>query len=155
MTLTTSTMTREQRKSVALELFKRFDEGGNFLELLADDAVVHFPKWGLAHGKDEIGRLFGDVAALFTELRHHPEYMNFVIDDDMVVVEGITSGTTADGTPWQGIFSHAGRFVDVLEIRDHKIHRLFIYLDPDFAGDDTDRYPWLATAAPQTVAAAH
>jgi hypothetical protein len=32
----------------------------------------------------------------------------------------------------------------VFEIRDGKIQRCFIYLDPDYAGRDTGRYPWLA-----------
>jgi hypothetical protein len=30
------------------------------------------------------------------------------------------------------------------EIRDFLIQRCFIYLDPDYAGRDTDRYPWLS-----------
>ncbi len=29
------------------------------------------------------------------------------------------------------------------QIRDWKIQRCFIYLDPDYAGKDTQRYPWL------------
>ena len=33
---------------------------------------------------------------------------------------------------------------DVFEIHDWKIQRCFIYLDPDYAGKDTKRYPWLA-----------
>jgi hypothetical protein len=31
-----------------------------------------------------------------------------------------------------------------LEVRDWKIQRCFIYLDPDYAGHDTARYPWLS-----------
>jgi hypothetical protein len=31
----------------------------------------------------------------------------------------------------------------VFEIRDWQIQRCFIYLDPDYAGKDTARYPWL------------
>ncbi|WP_280784706.1 nuclear transport factor 2 family protein [Rhodococcus opacus] len=137
-------MTREQRKSVALELFKRFDTGSDFLELFDDHATAYFPKWGVANGKSEISRMFGEISVLFTEFRHFPEYTNFVVEDDLVVAEGITYGTTADGTPWRPGLTHAGRFVDIMEIRDHKIHRLFTYVDPDFAGADTTRYPWLA-----------
>jgi hypothetical protein len=37
----------------------------------------------------------------------------------------------------------AGRWCDVFEIRDFKIHRLVIYLDPDYANRDVGRYPWL------------
>ena len=39
----------------------------------------------------------------------------------------------------------AGRWCDVFEIRDFLIQRVFIYLDPDYAGKDTERYPWLTT----------
>jgi hypothetical protein len=46
----------------------------------------------------------------------------------------------ARGRPGPG----AGRWCDVFEIRDFLIQRVFIYLDPDYAGTDTDRYPWLA-----------
>jgi hypothetical protein len=67
MALTTQSMTAEQRKSVALEYLKAFDNGGvtstggSILDLFADDAQVYFPKWGLATGRDKIGKLFGDV----------------------------------------------------------------------------------------------
>ena len=67
MSLAHDVMTDEQRKSVALEYLKAFDNGGvtssgeSILELFAPDAQVYFPKWGIANGKQEIGRLFGDV----------------------------------------------------------------------------------------------
>jgi hypothetical protein len=67
--LTTNVMTDEQRKSVALEYLKAFDNGGvtstgeSILDLFADDAQVFFPKWGLANGKAEIGELFSEVGA--------------------------------------------------------------------------------------------
>ena len=57
MAITRQTMTDEQRKSVALEYLKAFDNkgvtssGGSILDLFADDAQVFFPKWGLATGK--------------------------------------------------------------------------------------------------------
>ena len=47
--------------------------------------------------------------------------------------------------PRAGVPEHgAGRWCDVFEIRDWKIQRCFIYLDPDYAGGDNARYPWLA-----------
>ena len=63
MALTTQTMTDEQRKSVAIEYLKAFDNGGvtstggSILDLFADDAQVYFPKWGLANGKEQIGQM--------------------------------------------------------------------------------------------------
>ena len=63
MALTTQTMTDEQRKSVAIEYLKAFDnggvtsDGGSILDLFAEDAQVYFPKWGLANGKEQIGQM--------------------------------------------------------------------------------------------------
>lgn len=80
--LTRETMTDEQRKSVALEYLKAFDNGGvtstgdGILDLFADDAQVYFPKWGLATGKEEIGRLFGDVGATIKQIEHHYSHFN-------------------------------------------------------------------------------
>ena len=56
MALTKQTMTNEQRKSVASEYLKAFDnggvtsDGGSILDLFASDAEVYFPKWGVARG---------------------------------------------------------------------------------------------------------
>jgi hypothetical protein len=90
MAVTMQTMTDEQRKSVALEYLKAFDNagvtstGGSILDLFADDAQVYFPKWGLVTGKEQIGQLFTDAGGTLKSITH------------------------------------------------------------DYAGRDTDRYPWLA-----------
>ena len=147
MAVSTQQMTPEQMKSVVIEYFKRFDRGGDVLALFADDADVYFPKWGVARGRDEIGRCFGDVSQLFSSILHHPEYLKMVVQQDLVVAEGITSGVSADGVSWRAGVTHAGRFVDMFEIRDFHIQRCFIYLDPDYSGADTDRYPWLRQPA--------
>jgi hypothetical protein len=150
--LTNSVMTDEQRKSVALEYLKAFDNGGttstggSILDLFADDAQVYFPKWGLANGKEEIGRMFGDVGATLVSITHHYSHFNWIFSGgDVVVCEGTSHGEHRDG-PWRAGLPEwqAGRWCDVFEIRDWKIQRCFIYLDPDYAGKDTVRYPWLA-----------
>jgi hypothetical protein len=63
----------------------------------------------------------------------------------VVVCEGTSHGEHRDG-PWRAGVPEwaAGRWCDVFEIRDFLIQRVFIYLDPDYAGKDTERYPWLA-----------
>lgn len=151
MALTTKTMTDEQRKSVALEYLKAFDNGGvtstgaSILDLFADDAQVFFPKWGLADGKAEIGRLFGEVGGTLKSIKHHYASFNWIFSgSDTVVVEGASHGEHSDG-PWRAGVPEwgAGRWCDVFEIRDWLIQRVFIYLDPDYAGKDTTRYPWL------------
>lgn len=150
--LTRSTMTNEQRKSVILEYLKAFDRGGkntdgsSILDLFADDAQVYFPKWGIATGKKEIGKLFGDIGGTLKSIRHDYSSFNWIFSgSDMVVCEGTSSGMHRNG-PWRAGVPEwgAGRWCDVFEIRDWKIVRVFIYLDPDYAGKDTARYPWLA-----------
>lgn len=116
MTVTTGTMTDEQRKSVALEYFKRLDRGEDFFDLFADDAQVYFPKWGVAEGKAEIEKLFTGMGSTLSSIKHHYEYFNYVIGDDVVVVEGTSHGATAEATEWRGGVTHAGRFCDVFEI---------------------------------------
>ena len=143
MTVTQQTMTEEQRKSVALEYLKRIDRGENFFDLFADDAQVYLPKWGLANGRQEFEKLFADLASILKSIRHDYAYFNYILQGDYVVVEGTSYGTTADGAEWRAGVTHAGRWCDVFEIRDFLIQRCFIYLDPDYAGADTARYPWL------------
>jgi hypothetical protein len=150
MAVARETMTDEQRKSVALEYLKAFDKagvtssGGSILDLFADDAQVYFPKWGVATGKEQIGRMFGDVGTTITSILHDYATFNFVMTGtDVFAVEGTSAGEHRDG-PWRAGLSHAGRWCDVFEIRDFLIQRCFIYLDPDYAGKDTERYPWLS-----------
>jgi hypothetical protein len=146
---TTQTMTDEQRKSLALEYLKAFDNagttstGGSILDLFTDDAQVYFPKWGVATGKAQIGQMFGDVGATIKSILHDYADFNWVMTgSDTFAVEGTSAGEHRDG-PWMAGVSHAGRWCDIFEIRDSLIRRCFIYLDPDYAGRDTDRYPWL------------
>jgi hypothetical protein len=142
VTLTTGTMTDEQRISVAKGLL-RLDTGGDTLELFADDALYYFPKRGLMRGKPEISEFFGQLGTMFRSIEHHASYFNTVVQGDLVVIEGTSNGVTADGVEWRAHQTHAGAWCDVFEIRDFKIHRLATYLDPDYAGADTARYPWL------------
>src|SRR6476660_9675329 len=84
MALTKQTMTDEQRKSVAIEYLRAFDNGGvtstggSILDLFADDAQVYFPKWGLANGKEQIGKCFGDVGGTLKSITHHFSHFNWI-----------------------------------------------------------------------------
>src|SRR3974390_2660604 len=151
MALARQVMTDEQRKSVAVEYLKAFDNGGvtssgaSILDLFASDAQVYFPKWGLATGREQIAKLFGEVGATIKSITHHYSHFNWIFSgSDLLVCEGTSHGEHGDG-PWRAGTPEwaAGRWCDVFEIRDWLIQRCFIYLDPDYAGKDTARYPWL------------
>ena len=150
MAVAVQTMTDEQRKSVALEYLKAFDNGGvtstggSILDLFAEDAQVYFPKWGVANGKAAIGECFGAVGGKLKSIRHDYANFNWVMSGtDTFVCEGTSFGEHEDGA-WRAGVTHAGRWCDVFEVRDFLIQRCFIYLDPDYAGKDTERYPWLS-----------
>jgi len=142
-------MTDEQRKSVALEYLKAFDNkgqtsnGGSIIDLFADDAQVFFPKWGLATGKKQIQQLFNDFGGGIKSILHDYATFNWIMTDtDVFAVEGTSHGEHKHGQ-WRAGVTHAGRWCDVFEVRDFLIQRCFIYLDPDYAGKDTAQYPWL------------
>ena len=150
MAVAVQTMTDEQRKSVALEYLKAFDNGGvtstggSILDLFAEDAQVYFPKWGVATGKAQIGEMFGAVGGRLKAIRHDYASFNWIMTGtDTFACEGTSYGEHEDGE-WRAGVTHAGRWCDVFEVRDFLIQRCFIYLDPDYAGADTDRYPWLS-----------
>ena len=150
MAATTEPMTDEDRKALVVQYLKAFDragvteDGGSILDLFAEDAQVYFPKWGVANGKAQIGEMFGSVGGRLKAIRH--DYANFnwiMTHTDTFACEGTSYGEHDDGA-WRAGVTHAGRWCDVFEVRDFLIQRCFIYLDPDYAGLDTDRYPWLS-----------
>ncbi|MFI1036012.1 nuclear transport factor 2 family protein [Streptomyces sp. NPDC020951] len=143
MTLATGAMTDEQRVAVAKEFLLRLDTGGDALELLDDDVLYYFPKRGQIRGKKDLIEFLGQFGTYVAAIEHDAAHFNTIVQGDMVVVEGTSHGVTSDGVEWHGGVTHGGSWCDVFEIRDFRIHRLATYLDPDYAGADTARYPWL------------
>lgn len=141
--MTSTVMTDEERKGIALEYLKRLDRGDDFFELFDEHVQFFFPKIGLTNGIEQLKAAFANIGSLLGGIAHDYAYFNYVVAGDTVVVEGTSSGTTADGVEFRAGVTHAGRWCDVFEIRDGRIQRLFVYLDPDYAGADTERYPWL------------
>ena len=141
--MTTTEIQSGADRAVADAYFKRMDAGQDFLDLFAEDAYVYFPKHTPARGIDEVRQLFADIFVLFKSVVHEVAYFNYITQGDRLVVEGTTHGVLADGTTWRATEGLGGRFCNVFEIRDGKIQRLHIYLDPDYGDADVARYPWL------------
>jgi ketosteroid isomerase-like protein len=144
--------TEEARKAVATSYLKALDAGGvspttglGLFDHFAEDAEVYFPKWGIARGKAEIIRMFTDIGGTLRGITHHYDgFTWYMTGTDRFAVEGTSHGEHRDG-PWMADEPGwgAGRWCDCFEVVNGKIKRLYIYLDPDYAGKDTDRYSWI------------
>jgi ketosteroid isomerase-like protein len=143
----------EARKAVARSYLMSLDAGGvspetgiALFDHFAEDAEVFFPKWGVARGRAEVERLFGDVGGTLRSIAHdYDAFTWYMTGTESFAVEGTSRGEHRDGT-WDastGPGWAAGRFCDCFTVRDGLIHRLYIYLDPDYAGGDTARYGWI------------
>ena len=128
------------RAELIKEYFRRMDAGSPaILDLVADDAEIGFPKYGIGRGKEAFGELwsgFGDIVGIEHILT------NIIQAGDFVVVEGLTNGRAADGRTWTGGSTPGGRFCNVFEFRGDLVVRVHVYLDPDYFGDDAARFRW-------------
>ncbi len=140
------------RKAVAESYLKSLDAGGvspttglGLFDHFTDDAEVFFPKWGVARGKEEVIQMFSDVGGTLKAIKHHYDGFTWhMTGTDSFAVEGTSEGQHRDG-PWVAGQPKwgAGSFCDCFTLRDGRIARLYIYLDPDYAGKDTARYGWI------------
>ena len=144
----------DARKAVAESYLKALDAGGvspttglGLFDHFTDDAEVYFPKWGVAKGKEAVVQMFSDVGGTLKGITHHYDgFTWYMTGTDSFSVEGTSEGEHRDGTWVAGTPDWgAGRFCDCFTVRDGKISRLYIYLDPDYAGKDTGRYDWITT----------
>ena len=152
-TVSAQSVTDDDRKAVAESYLKALDAGGvspttglGLFDHFAEDAEVYFPKWGVAKGKAEITQMFTDIGGTLKGIKHHYDGFNwYMTGGDRFTVEGTSEGEHRDG-PWMADQPKwgAGRWCDCFEVTNGKITRLFIYLDPDYAGKDTARYGWIS-----------
>ena len=76
---------------------------------------MYFPKWGIAEGKAEIGKLFGEVGGTLTSIKHDYASFNWIFSgSDTIVAEETSYGEHQDG-PWRADVPDwgAGRWCDV------------------------------------------
>lgn len=138
------TQHRSRQVAVVLEYFRRIDAGEFAAELFAQQFQFYFPKFGVGHGTAEFMEMAGGLMiTTVKQAEHDLERLIFIEQGNKVAVEGTTKGTALDGTVWHGGRTAGGRFCSIFSFdADGLIDRMHIYLDPDYAGRDQDRFVW-------------
>lgn len=130
------------RKSKVRTYFKKVDDGQfdeEYFNLYTDDVELYYPKFGFEKGKEGIRNFGKTIGAHLQNLTHNIDDFNYIISDNMIVVEGTEKGITRSGKKWPDYRISHGKFCNVFEFEGEFIKRVHIYVDPDFTSDDTDR----------------
>jgi ketosteroid isomerase-like protein len=134
--------TDNDRIAIARRYFELADQGKpEVLELFHEDAEIYFPKFGRGAGRESLFEMVAGFRGVLETIRHDYDTLRFIAAGDDVAVEGTSSGTMS-GRSWAGGRSPGGRFCNVFHFRDERIESLYIYLDPDYLGDDEPRFRW-------------
>ncbi|MFD0687606.1 nuclear transport factor 2 family protein [Actinomadura fibrosa] len=137
------TVTPQQRIDTATEYYRRADAGRpDTLDLFTEDVELYFPKFGVRRGKEAVAELAIGLIGSIASIAHDLDSFRYVSQGQTVVVEGRTSGADQAGNTWEGGRTPGGRFASVFDFNGPLISRMSIYLDPDYAGLDADRFLW-------------
>lgn len=129
--------------SVAKEYFARLDAGSpSLLDLFTEDAQIYFPKFGIGRGRTAILEVLSGLTGKIQSVEHASDSFVYIRSGNRLAVEGTTRGVLKDGVRWAAGETPAGRFCNVFEFRANLICRVHIYLDPDYGGEDKDRFMW-------------
>lgn len=132
-----------QMIEIAKLYFIKGDAGDlTILDLFSDDVQLYFPKFGTRTGKNEVVAFIQGLMGNLGDLKHDVEKYTYIAVGNTLVVEGIESGMMKNGSPWPVEGRSEGRFCNVFEFSNDLISRVHIYVDPDFAGDDKERFYW-------------
>jgi SnoaL-like domain len=138
-----STETASRFLESAKRYFEEIDGGRLPLELFAPDFEFYFPKYGVGRGWDEFMEFATGLGATGHKAIHHRAQLNYICCGTQVIVEGATFGSDGKGGTWNGGETPGGRFCSVFHFNDEGlVKRMYIYLDPDYAGRDADRFHW-------------
>ena len=141
--MTASSSGGSSKTEIVTSYFRRVD-GGNFpSEYFTADFEFYVPKFGIGRGVNSFFEMARGIQATRVHSRHHHDSFRFIEAGDKLVVEGTTEGLGRDNVAWCGGKTPGGRFCSVFEFGEHNlIKRMYIYLDPDFASADKDRFVW-------------
>jgi SnoaL-like domain len=130
-------------RAIAEEYYHRADAGrADTFDLFTDDVEFYFPKFGVGMGKAAFGEFIGGMLSVIQEIAHDISGFRYVVSANVVVVEGTTSGRDHAGNRWAGGKTSGGRFCSIFEFEGALIKRMYIYLDPDYCGQDSNRFLW-------------
>lgn len=133
----------EDNAKIVREYYERVDAGRTDIgDLFSEDAEFYFPKFGVGRGKQEIAEFASGLFGSINRLSHDFEALRVTECQHLVVAEGVTAGETADGYSWSGGTTPGGRFASIFEVANGLITRMYVYLDPDYAGVDKARFLW-------------
>jgi ketosteroid isomerase-like protein len=138
----TQTAQDERNIELAKEYFRRGDaQDPTVLDLFHPELEYYFPKFGIGRGPQAMMEMVSGFAGVLEAIEHDYSKYLFVARDPYVIVEGTTRGRM-QGKEWEAGKTPGGRFCNVFEFRDGLIARCFVYLDPDYTGEDEPRFRW-------------
>jgi SnoaL-like domain len=135
--------TQHDTVSIAKEYFVRLDAGSpTLLDLFTEDAQIFFPKFGIGRGRAAILEAMSGLGGRLQSIAHASDSFVYIASGNLLAVEGTTRGVLKNGVRWAAGETPGGRFCNVFEFRGNLICRVHIYLDPDYGGEDAERFLW-------------
>jgi hypothetical protein len=110
--------------------------------LFTEDAQIFFPKFGIGRGRTAILEAMSGVGVRVQSVEHASDSFVYIASGNLLAVEGTTRGVLKNGVRWAAGETPGGRFCNVFEFRGDLICRVHIYLDPDYGGEDKERFLW-------------
>jgi hypothetical protein len=133
----------DDKTEIVKSYFRRVDAGDFPAEYFTGDFEFFVPKYGVGRGINAFLEMATVVQATRIHSRHHQEQLSYMEAGNKVAVEGTTEGLGRDNVAWCGGKTSGGRFCSIFEFNESNlIRRMYIYLDPDFAGADKERFLW-------------
>ncbi|HEX8030139.1 MAG TPA: nuclear transport factor 2 family protein [Vicinamibacterales bacterium] len=134
------------QKATVVRYYEQSDAGRFPADLFTEDFEFYVPKFGVGRGIKEFETMASGVS--MKQFRHAIGEMLIVEDGRNVAVEGTSEGVTGTGVEWRGGRTPGGRFASLFRFNAAGlIERMYIYLDPDFAGDHAAGFRWNRGAA--------
>jgi len=130
----------DARIQAVITYFKKVDSGdASYLDLFDESVKFFFPKFGTTQDKDSLIAFGERIGSSLGSIWHDIDNFNIIVSGQTVVVEGQEGGTMKDGTVWPDKQVSQGRFCSVFEFTGKLITRMYVYVDPDFPSNDTER----------------